>query len=94
MTTTTTAGPGTETLGTDRALEIVRIKDDENDADSEARGQVHERFPVPQPYKLGPLSIPNYRSPYTQVCLAGFTTFLAVGFFGVLAGLGKWQYKW
>lgn len=87
--TTTTAEPGTEALDTDRTLEIVRVKDDENDLDSEARGQMQERFPVPQPYKLGPLSIPNYRSPYTQVCLAGLTTFLAVGFFGVLAGLGE-----
>ncbi|KAJ5814817.1 hypothetical protein N7474_006594 [Penicillium riverlandense] len=82
--TTTTAGPES----TDRASEIIRTKDNENDRDSEASGQEQERFPVPQPYKLGSLRIPNYRSPYTQVCLAGLTTFLAVGFFGVLAGLG------
>ena len=64
-TTTTNAGPGTETLCTDKALEMVRVKDDENDPDSKAKGEAQNRFPAPKPYKLGPLSVPNYRSPYT-----------------------------
>jgi len=38
-----------------------------------------ERFPVPKPYRLGPLSIPNYYSATTQVFIAGFVNFLAVG---------------
>jgi hypothetical protein len=38
-----------------------------------------EKFPIPQPYKFGPIKIPNYHSATAQVLIAGFVNFLAVG---------------
>ncbi|OZJ06754.1 hypothetical protein BZG36_00262 [Bifiguratus adelaidae] len=49
---------------------------------------VEEHLPVPAPYRLGPLKIPNYYSATAQVFIAGFVNFLAVGMFLVLTSLG------
>lgn len=51
------------------------------------KGQV-ELFPVPKPYNLGFIRIPNFYSTVGQVFLAGLVNFLSVGMFLVLISLG------
>lgn len=48
-------------------------------AASTTSGVVEEQLPVPKPYRFGPFKIPNYYSATTQVFIAGFVNFLAVG---------------
>lgn len=71
-------------INTKEPLEIGQ-----EDAIEDEKGEISPvLYAVPPPYKLGFLTIPNYYNPWTQVTIAGFTTFLAVGMFGVLSNLG------
>ena len=59
--------------------EQMEMRASMGEAPAEVVAAAEERFPVPQPYKLGPLTIPNYYSATTQVFIAGLVNFLAVG---------------
>lgn len=52
------------------------------DVSSTVAAAMEERLSPPKPYELGPFKIPNYYSATSQVLIAGFVNFLAVGMSG------------
>ncbi|CCX30369.1 Similar to UNC93-like protein C922.05c; acc. no. Q9URX1 [Pyronema omphalodes CBS 100304] len=62
--------------------------DKKDDESFEAPGEVVEYLPQRKAIKIGPISLPPWRSPTAQITLIGFVCFLCTGMFNALNGIG------
>ncbi|KAE8146376.1 major facilitator superfamily domain-containing protein [Aspergillus avenaceus] len=77
---------GNSTVGEERPVEkeVPAINDPESNHDSSAVGKPWMYKPI----KVGPLTLPWFASPETQLVLVSFVCFLCPGMFNAVSGLG------